>query len=78
VRTVSVIYLAGWGAQDNVAIPRDLFTMGLDYVKFLYNRWANDLIITSSTSAAGRNATVPQELPKDLKEAFQHYVKVRI
>jgi hypothetical protein len=77
-RTVSVDYTPGWDQQDGAALPRDLYTMGLDYVKFLYQRWANDLIITQNVSEGGKNATVPQELPKDLKDAFAHYIKRRV
>jgi uncharacterized phiE125 gp8 family phage protein len=77
-RTIRVTYSAGWGAKDSASIPQDLSVYGLDYLKFLYTRWSSDLITASSLSQAQRNATVPQELPKDLKEAIEHYVKRRI
>jgi hypothetical protein len=77
-RLVSVDYTPGWDQQDGAALPRDLYGMGLDYCKFLYQRWANDLIVSQNVSEGGKNITIPQDLPKDLRDAFSHYIKRRI
>jgi hypothetical protein len=77
-RTVSVTYNAGWGAQDSAAIPSDIVQVGLDFVKWIYERWANDLSATSSMSSGGKSATLPKDLPDDVKAALIGHRKARV
>jgi hypothetical protein len=77
-RTIRISFTPGFDVKDGPAIPRDLYGMGLDYVKFLYQRWANDLVITQNVSDAGKNLSVPNDLPKDLRDTFAYHIKRRI
>jgi hypothetical protein len=77
-RTVSVTYTAGWDAQDGVLIPSDIYTLGLDFVKYVYDRWNNDLGAVSSVSAGQRNATLLKDIPDDVKQALERHRKRRI
>lgn len=77
-RRVSVTYTAGWGVQDSADIPRDIFTAGLDWLKFVYDRWNNDLGIAQSVSEGQRNLTIPKDIPEDVKNALAPHVKRRI
>lgn len=77
-RRVSVTYTAGWGVQDNAAIPRDIYTAGLDWMKFIFDRWNNDLAVAQSVSEGQRNLTVPKDIPEDVKQVLERHVKRRI
>lgn len=77
-RTIQVTYTAGYGAQDSAAIPRDIYTVGLDYCKFVYDRWKSDLSLAESLSEGGRNISLTKDLPADVKNALSHHVKRRL
>jgi hypothetical protein len=74
-RTTQAVYTAGFGAQDDPALP--LFQEALDYCKFVFTRQANGLLIASSANQAGASVVVVPEPPKDILGSILALRKVR-
>jgi uncharacterized phiE125 gp8 family phage protein len=76
---VKGVLSVGFGAQDSATLPADVVQMGLDYVKFLYDRWKSDAIALGSVNvAAGGSAVFVPDLPKEMKDALAPWVKRRL
>ncbi len=72
-------YEAGFDDQDGADLPADVVQLGLDYVKFLYDRWKSDGITLGSVSVnSGGSAVIVPDLPKELKDALAPWVKRRL
>lgn len=77
-RTVEITYVAGFGNQDAPELPQDVYHAGLDFVKFVYDRWKTDAVALGSLSVSGSTAVVVPDLPKDLKDVLAMHTKVRL
>jgi hypothetical protein len=76
---VNATFEAGFDDQDGADLPADVVQLGLDYVKFLYDRWKSDGITIGSVSVqAGGSAVLVSDLPKELKDALAPWVKRRL
>lgn len=78
-RLAKVVYNSGYGAQDNAALPGDVYQIGLDYCKFVYDRWKANTITTGSITVGGPggSAVVIPDIPKDMKDALAIHVRHR-
>jgi hypothetical protein len=75
-----VQYTVGFGAKDDATtLSADVFQVGLDFVKFVYDRWKSDAIALGSLNLQGAgSAVIVPALPKDVLSALDPYVKRRL
>ena len=75
--SIEVVYSAGWGAQDAVALPQDLVQAALDYVKFVYDRKTVGATLAASMTIGPNTVSVVPDIPTDVKRVLDSYRKVR-
>lgn len=75
--TAEFVYSAGYGAQDNAALPSDAVQAALDYVTFVWKRKQAGLIMAGSSSIGGQSIMVVPEPPKDLRDTIMNLRKLR-
>lgn len=72
-------YSAGFAAQDSVDLPQDVVQAALDFVKFVYDRWKADTVSLGSLNLQqGGSAVIVPNLPKDVTDTLERYVKRRL
>jgi hypothetical protein len=72
-----VSYSAGWGAQDSVALPGDVYQAGLDYVKAVYDERVSGAIAASSVSLGPTAMLIKPGLPYGIKSVIDSWREVR-
>lgn len=78
-QSCEVTYTAGFAAQNSTSLPQDVVQAGLDFVKFIYDRWKSDVVALGSVNMqqAGSAVIVPA-LPKDVTDTLERFVKRRL
>jgi uncharacterized phiE125 gp8 family phage protein len=74
---VEVTYQAGFGAQDNAALPADVVQAALDYLKFVYDRKTSGATVAASMTIGPNTISVVPDIPADVKRALDAYKKFR-
>jgi uncharacterized phiE125 gp8 family phage protein len=69
-QNVSVTYTAGFGAQDNAALPQDVYEAGLEYCKAVYDEKTTGTIAATSVSMGGTSFMLKPGMPWHITEAL--------
>ena len=78
-RTCEVTYDAGFAAQGSLNLPQDVSQAALDFVKFVYDRWKSDTVSLGSLNLQqGGSAVIVPNLPKDVTDTLERFVKRRL
>lgn len=70
---ITVVYVAGYAAQDNVALPQDIVAIGLELCKLIYTEHKNGAIGAQSLALGGQTFVIKPEWPKQIKDTLEQW-----
>ena len=69
---VTVVYSAGYAAQDHVDLPQDVYTMGLELCKLIYTEHKNGAIGAQSINIGAHSFLIKPDWPKQIKMMLEN------
>lgn len=76
VGNVTVVYTAGYGVQDADTLPADIYSVGLDIVKLMWNERTQGVVGASSVSIGNHSYIIKPEWPKQIKQVLDSWARV--
>ena len=72
-QNVAVTYVPGFGAQDDAALPADIYAAGLDLAKMIWDEKQVGAIAASSMSIGPGNVSIKPDLPMHIKNTIDDW-----
>jgi uncharacterized phiE125 gp8 family phage protein len=77
-QNVLVTYLAGFGPQDDLALPADIYQAALDYCKLVWQELTSGAIAATQINAGNATFILKPSMPWSIKQTLDAWVRRRL